>query len=77
MLDGAPDHVELALEVVLVLDGVTGADEELGDPGRDRTAGRAAGALVDGHLAPAEHALSLRLDALLQEPHGLGGVAGR
>ena len=55
VLDAAADHVELALEGVLVGDVVAGAHEQLGDPRRDRPRGAAAGGLVDRHLAPAEH----------------------
>ena len=75
VLDAAADHVELALEGVLVGRVVAGADEQLGDPRRDRARGAAAGGLVDRHLAPAEHGLALRLDALLEQPHRLGRVA--
>ena len=46
MLDAAPDHVELALEVVLIGEVVRRPHEQLGDPWRHRTRGRAARALV-------------------------------
>ena len=42
MLDAAPDHVELALEVVLIGKVVRGAHEQLGNPWGHRTRGRAA-----------------------------------
>ena len=77
LLDAAPDHVELALEGVLAGNAVAGRHEELGDPGRHRARGRAAGGLVHRDLAPAEHVLALGLGPLLEEPHGLGGVARR
>ena len=77
MLDGAADHVELALEGVLVGDVVAGAHEQLSDARGHRAGGAAAGRLVHRHLAPAEHALALGLDAVLHQTHGLGGVAGR
>ena len=52
-------------------------DEQLRDPRRDRARGAAARALVHRHLAPAEDVLPLGLDALLQQAHRLGWVAGR
>ena len=71
----AADHVQLALEGVLVGHVVARAHEQLGDPRRDRARGAPAGGLVHRHLAPAEHGLALGLDPLLEQPHRLGGVA--
>ena len=74
VLDRAADHVELALEGVLV-EVVRGAHEQLGDPRGHRARGRATRALVHRHLAPPQDALPLGLDAVLQEAHRLGRVA--
>ncbi len=76
-LDHAPDHVQLALEQVLVADALARAHEQLGDARRVGTGRGAAGALGDRHLAPAEHDLALGLDRLLEHPHGVRGVAAR
>ena len=68
-LEHAADHVQLALERLLVLgETLSGADEQLPD---DRTAGardltRLLG--VDRHLPPAQHDLALGGDRALQLP---------
>jgi hypothetical protein len=74
VLDGAADHVELALEGVLV-EVVRGAHEQLRDPRGHRAGGRATRTLVHRDLAPAEDALPLGLDPVLQQAHRLGRVA--
>ena len=76
-LDHAADHVQPALERILVGDGIVRRDEQLGDPRRHRARRRPAGALGDRHVAPAEHVLALVLDGLLEQPHRLRGVARR
>jgi hypothetical protein len=74
LLDHPTDHVELALEGVLVLDAVGGGHEQLPDAGRAGARHRAAVLRLDRHVAPADHALALVLDGALDQP--LGVLAG-
>ena len=67
VLDHPADHVELALEGVLVVHAVAGGHEQLRDVGRAARAAGAAGALVHRHVAPAQHALALGLDGALDQ----------
>jgi hypothetical protein len=76
VLDSAADHVELALERVLVGHVVARADEQLRNPRRHRARRRATCTLVDGHVAPAQDMLPFGLDAILHQPHCLGWVTG-
>ncbi len=74
-LGHAADHVQLALERVLVGDVIAGADEQLGDV-RHAGARRApAGVLVDRHLAPAEQRAGPRL-ATVRSSSSIARVAG-
>ena len=75
-LGHAADHVELALEGVVVAHVVGGADEELADlgPGRVGRVPRVVG--VDGHVAPAQHVLALLLDRVLEQSLELGPLGG-
>ena len=63
-LGHAPDHVEPALEGVLVRQAVRGRGrhDELLDVGREVVGGDADVVLVDRHVAPADDALALGLD---------------
>ncbi len=71
-LADAPDHVQLALERILVLDRIRsppapGADEQLPDRG-PAAARHLAGVLrPDRHVAPAQDALALRLHGVLEQ----------
>ena len=76
MLDAATDHVQLALEGVLVGDVVAGAHEQLRDPRGHGPRRRATRALVHRNLPPTQDELPLGLDAVLQESHRLGWVTG-
>ena len=71
LLDAAPDHIELSLERVLVIDAVPGRDEEMADHRGDRARGGPAVLLDDRDVAPAEHALALLLHPALQRSHRL------
>jgi hypothetical protein len=68
VLEHATDHVELALEGVLLQ---TCAGRHEGLPYDRQPGARVApdGARVVGNLAPPEHVLSLGVDQLLEEPH--------
>ncbi len=69
-LHDPPDHIELPLERVAVGHAVAGrAHEELGDVRGACPRSHAGGALVDRHLAPADHALALGLHAALDQVH--------
>ncbi len=67
-LGDAADHVELALErVLVVLELALGGDDEVLDV-RGEVVGRDADVvLVDRHVAPADHALALGLDGVLEQ----------
>ncbi len=79
-LGHAADHVELALPRQAGLDVARGGDEQVADDRRGG-AGRVAHVVgVDRHVAPAEHALALGVDDLLQAALDLvapGLVAGQ
>ena len=66
-LDHAPDHVQLALERVLVGDLVRRRDQHLADHGRRQPGGLADVALVDRHVAPPDRPLPLGLDRVLDQ----------
>ena len=66
-LDHAADHVQLALERVLVRDLVRGRDQHLADHRRRQPGGLAHVALVDRHVAPPDRALPLGLDRVLDQ----------
>ena len=67
-LGHAPDHVELALEGVGVVPQVTlGRDDQLLDVRRVEVGGDADVVLVDRDVAPADHALALVRDGLLEQ----------
>jgi hypothetical protein len=60
LLDRAPDHVELALEGVLVVLVVRArCDEDLPDDGLDRGGARAGHFVVHRDVAPAEEGLAV------------------
>ncbi len=67
-----PDHVELALERVLVVGAGAGLDEQLADVGTGLVGGDADLVGTDGDVAPAEHALALDPDVALQQVLDLG-----
>ena len=74
-LGHAPDHVELALEGVLVVREVAlGRDHELLDVGRVEVGGDADVVLVDRDVAPADDALALVADLLLEQRLELGAA---
>ena len=67
-LGHAPDHVELALEGVRVfLQRAFGGHDQVLDVGRVEVGGDADVVLVDRDVAPADHALALVRDGLLEE----------
>jgi hypothetical protein len=74
LLDAAPDHVELALEGVLVGQVVRGRHEQLADARRHGAGGDAAVLRHHRHVAPAEHPLPLFFDVPLDQ--ALGVLAG-
>ena len=75
-LGHAADHVELALEGVLVAAEVAlGRHHELLDVGRVEVGGDADVVLVDRDVAPADDALALRADLLLDQRLELGALA--
>ena len=73
-LGHAADHVELALERVLVVQALRRGrgDHELLDVGREVVGGDADVVLVDRHVAPADDALALGLDGARQQRLELG-----
>src|SRR5262249_23272640 len=66
-LDALADHVELALERLLVARVTAGADEHLPHGGEDRPRERSRRLRVDRHPAPAEHDPALLGDDLLDD----------
>ena len=66
-LDQAPDHVQLALERVLVGDLIGGRDQHLADVRLRGPRGVAGVAIVGRDVAPPDHALPLGLDGLLDQ----------
>ena len=74
-LHHAADHVELALERVLVGDALARAHEQLADVRRGAAGDPAALARHHRHVAPAEHPLALGLDGPLDQPDGVGAGA--
>jgi hypothetical protein len=71
LLHDAADHVQLALQCRLVLHAVAGGHEQLADARRGGAGGDATVVLVHGHVAPAQHALTLLLDGVLQQADGV------
>ncbi len=77
-LDDAADHVELALERVLVaLEAGAGLDEQLLDVRARAVGGLADVRLVDRHVAPAEDVLALDADVELEQLLELRAAASR
>ena len=66
-LDHAADHVQLALEGVLVLDVLGRLDQHLADHGRAYACRLADVAVIDGNVAPPDRPLALGLDRLLDQ----------
>ena len=74
--DDLADDEELALEIVFVGDVRPAADEGLAHHGLDGLHPLAEARIVDGHVAPAEHALTLGGDGLLDDLFDLGARGG-
>ena len=66
-LDQTADHIELALEGVLILEFVRCRDKHLADERLRRACRLARVAIVGGDVAPPDHTLALFLDGLLDQ----------
>src|SRR5207302_10182001 len=68
LLQQPADHIQLALECVLVGNVVAAADEDLPDDRLARLRRASQGGIVGGNVTPAEKLLALVADGLVEQP---------